>query len=260
MKNVETEIVENLDVIILNSLDEVSSLNNPVEKVLKTYFQKIVTPDTPSTNNVWIINSITRINEEIQKIITSSTDNLTVIVPNLDNYVTFEQLEAISNKLSIRLVSSESHTNSLVKKLKSITNLSYKSFQNEDLLLLKKDDDHIVIGISKKSSDILNDCVGIGSTFNPLIILLNPVVESIWQQAFEDTFYAQKAQTTARRKKILIHTTTQNKKEESTANNIPINTIKKPRLNKPPPKGQIIDLHQKLKEKIDFISAVQPKA
>ena len=256
MKNLEIKIVENLNSIIQNSINEVSSLNNPIEHVLKKYFQEIVSSDS-TINNIWIINSVTKINEEIKKIINNSKEEITIIIPNLENYLSIEQLKEITSNLTIKIASSEAHTNSLVKKFKNINNLTYKTLQNDDLILAKADNDQIVIGIKQDSKDILSNFIGIGSNFEPFITLLNPVLQSIWEHAYTDTFYAaQKAKTKI---STIIPSDLQDKKEATKIKKIPKKISEKQNVSPPPLNGQIKDLKKKLQEKIDFLSAVHPK-
>lgn len=296
MKNLEIKIVENLNSIIQNSINEVSSLNNPIEHVLKKYFQKLVSSDS-TINNIWIINSVTKINEEIQKIINNSKEEITIIIPNLENYLAIEQLKEITSNITIKIASSEAHTNSLVKKFKNINNLTYKTLQNDELILAKADNNQIVIGIKQDSKDILSNFIGIGSNFEPFITLLNPALQSIWEHAYTDTFYAtQKAKTktstikpttiftpkvikkkivpkidanTIVRKSfnegkqlksdIIIPSDLQDKKEQTKIKNIPKKIPEKQNISPPPLNGQIKDLKKKLQEKVDFLSAVRPK-
>ncbi len=244
-----------------------------------------------------MINSITKINEEIQRFIKTSKENITIIIPNLENYLAIEQFKEISNNLTIKIASSEVHTNSLVKKFKDLNNLTYKTFQNEDLIVLKGDNNQIVIGIKQDSKDVLNDFIGIGSNFEPFITLLNPILQSLWEQAYTDTFHAaQKVKTQAstmspatvfKRKSIKQNlspeiesktiirkhfeiekqlksdlakpTDLKNKKEESKTESILKKTLNNQDVSPPLPKGEIKDLKQKLQEKINFLSAVHPK-
>lgn len=297
LKNLEIKIVEKLNSIIQNSIDEVSGLNKPIEEVLKTYFQEIPSSENFIINKVWIIRSVTKINEEIQKIIAAAQENLTIIIPSLEFHIAIEQFKDIPTNLKIKIVSSEAHTNSLVKKFKEIKNLEYKTFENENLILLKGDTNNILIGIKQDSTEALNDFIGIGSNYESFIALLNPIVKALWKQSYSDTFYAaQKVKTQATStkptssfklktitqkfpkkiepkvtsKKISKEVQTPAKTTKSTSvqittkkskkvDKIPKEVPKKPSVSIPKIKGQIEDLKQKLQEKIEFLSAVHPK-
>ena len=299
LKNLEIKIVEKLNSIVQTSIDEVSSLNKPIEQVLKKYFQKVSSSDNILINKIWIINSVTKINEEIQKIITTAKENLTIIIPNLEYHIAIEQFKNIPKSLKIQIASSEPHTNSLVKKFKEIGNLNYKTFENENLIMVKGDNNYILTGIKQDSKDILSDFIGIGSNFEPFIILINPVVKALWEQAYSDTFYAsQRAKTqTASTKPTAAFTPktiaqkipdkqefkttpktlldkaepvvkpevskpppTVDKESGCKPQEIPKEVPKTQSLPKPSPTEQIKDLKQKLQEKIEFLSAVHPQA
>jgi len=299
LKNLEIKIVEKLNSIIQTSINEVSSLNKPIEQVLKNYFQKVSSSDNFLINKIWIINSVTKINEEIQKIITTAKENLTIIIPNLEYHIAIEQFKNIPKSLKIQIASSEAHTNSLVKKFKDIGNVNYKTFENENLIMVKGDNNYILIGIKQDSKDILSDFIGIGSNFEPFIILLNPVVKALWEQAYSDTFYAaQRAKTQATSTKPTVAFTpktiaqkipdkqefkttpktaldkvepavkaevakrppTIDKKSGFKPQEIPKEVLKTQDLPKPSPTEQIKDLKQKIQEKIEFLSAVHPQA
>lgn len=297
LKNLEIKIVEKLNSIIQNSIDEVSGLNKPIEEVLKTYFQEIPSSENFIINKVWIIRSVTKINEEIQKIIAAAQENLTIIIPSLEFHIAIEQFKDIPTNLKIKIVSSEAHTNSLVKKFKEIKNLEYKTFENENLILLKGDTNNILIGIKQDSTEALNDFIGIGSNYESFIALLNPIVKALWKQSYSDTFYAaqkvktqgpspkptssfklktitqkfpKKIEPKVTSKKISKEFQTPAKTTKSTSvqittkkskkvDKIPKEVPKKPSVSIPKIKGQIEDLKQKLQEKIEFLSAVHPK-
>lgn len=197
MNNLEIKLSENLNTVIQNSINEVSGLNRPVEKLMKEYFHEMRSSVKLPIENIWSVNSLTKINEEIQKIITTTKEELTIIIPQLENHLAVEQFEKIPRSLKIKIASSEPHTNSSVKKFSSITNVIYKTLENENLIALKGDDTQITIGvIQQDAKDTLNDFIGIGSNFKPLIELLSPIVQKAWENAYSDTFYAsQKAQT-----------------------------------------------------------------
>ncbi|MFX1571391.1 MAG: hypothetical protein ACFFB0_01470 [Promethearchaeota archaeon] len=289
LKNLEIKIAENLNAVIQDSVNQIYNLNKPIEDVMKIYFHDIISKDKPVINNLWVINSRIKINEEIQKFITNSKKNLIIIVPNLENHLVVEQFENISKELKIRIASSEPHTNSLVKKFKGITNLTYKVNQNENLIALKGDNDKIAIGIIQNNiENPLNDFVGIGSNYRPFVKLLDSIVKSNWEEAYSDTFYAsQKAKISGNitpakpamgTVKPISRSTSEIKKEPQKVSRTPTqvferieeirfpqsgiiaNTLKKKSEVTPKPAEQITDLTQKLQEKINSTAPKVPKA
>ncbi|MFX0041610.1 MAG: hypothetical protein ACFE8L_01745 [Candidatus Hodarchaeota archaeon] len=210
MQALESKITENLNVIVRNSINEVSKLNKPIESVMKDSFE-LLCSDRTLSDDIWMIRSITNVNEEIQKLINNKNKTLFLIVPNLENHLAFEHFGKQSGSLKIKIASSEAHTNSLVKKLKTIKNLEYKTLQNENIIALKGDDDQIVIGlIQDNQKEPLEDFIGFGSNFEPLINILGTIVDTTWTAAYSDTYYAAqqtKIQTTTPTKVAAIKPT-----------------------------------------------------
>ncbi len=294
MKNLEIKIAENLNAIIQNSINEVSNLNRPIENVLKNYLSEISTIDKFLFNKIWMVNSVTKINESIQHFIVNSKEDLTILIPYLEQHLVFEQFDNIDGDLKIKIASSEAHTNSMVKNFKNIKNIIYRTYQNKDLVALKSDNKQLIIGVIQDSKNPLDDFIGIGTTFEPLIKLLDPLIQDVWEKAYTDTFHGTqmaktrpsmtsttpKALTTARpivsttldSNKIVNKSVNIKSKETkptitipSTFQEIPkkdIRSTKSQTTQTPSPtslKPQITDLKQKLQEKIDFISVAQPK-
>ncbi|MFX1374836.1 MAG: hypothetical protein ACFFA0_03385 [Promethearchaeota archaeon] len=282
MNNLETKLIENLNMVVQNSVDQVSGLNKPIEILMKAYYQNMSSSEKPVLENIWSVNSITKINEEIQKFITTVKEELIIIVPQLENHLAIEQFENIPRNLKVKVASSEPHTNSSVKKFQSITNLIYKTFDNENIIVLKGDDAQITIGvIQKNAKDILDDFIGFGTNFKPLVELFTPIIMDLWENAYSDTYYAsQKAQTTTSKAQVSKKT-----KSEAFKRIKPIVTSKfqtkaieqKPSKSQkkkteipkevqkvspqqiptslPNPQEQIDEIKQKLEDKMKFISS-----
>ncbi|MHA2035705.1 MAG: hypothetical protein ACW972_04545 [Promethearchaeota archaeon] len=198
LDKLEIELSEAMNSVIQSSIDELSHLNNPIEEVLKGYYQEISSPEKLSLLNIWSVSSLIKINEEIQKSISTSENELIIIVPHLENHLAVEQFENIPRTLKIKIVSSEPHTNSTVKNFHEISNITYKTLENENIVAIKGDNNHITIGvIQREAKEQLSDFIGIGSTSKPLIELLDPIIKDMWEQSYSDTFYgSQKAKTT----------------------------------------------------------------
>ncbi|MFX1320113.1 MAG: hypothetical protein ACFFAQ_00585 [Promethearchaeota archaeon] len=277
----ESKITESLNVIVRNSINEVSKLNKPIESVMKNSFEMLISSDKALINDIWTIRSVTNVNEEIQKLINNTNKTLFLIIPNLENHLAIEHFGKQSGNLKIKIASSEAHTNSLVKKLKSVKNLEYKTLQNENIIALKGDDNHIVIGlVQDNQKEPLEDFIGFGSNFKPLIKIFEPIIDTTWAAAYSDTYYATqqtKIQTTAPKKVAAIKPTvikeakpiTPIKTESIKTKDIP-KQIKEPikiqekSTPKPLkvtteysiPKEKITDLTQKLKKNLTIL----PKA
>ncbi|UCC21237.1 MAG: hypothetical protein JSV62_08165 [Promethearchaeota archaeon] len=294
IKIVETKIANSLNTIIQNSINEVSNLNKPIENVMKEYLHEISIVEKPTFYNIWVINSVTRINDIIQNLIANSKENLTIIIPHIENHIAIEQFEKIASSLKVRIAASEAHTNSTVKSFKKITNIIYRTYQNDDLIVIEADKNQFILGIIQDSKNTLKDFIGFGCIFKPLIKIIQPLINNIWENSYSDTFHAAqkvkpeiskttpiKVLTTA---KPIVTTVTQfekvtkkPKKEDEKMGKPPISvpsqiqeiskddkrSIKTSSVKTTTPitpKPQIIDLKQKLKEKIDFLTVAQPQA
>ena len=184
LKEFEKIILDNFTDIVGKSVDSVASLNEPINKTLDNYFNTIVESNVLKADNLWQIKSITRVKEEVSNIISQSTQNLVVIVPKLDENLSFEDVKKASNSAKIQIASSEAHTNSLVKKYKNLKNLEYRILKNENVIICRGDEDNFVIGFidteSKNSSD---NFIGFASRNKSLIHLFQFVVKAIWDMS-----------------------------------------------------------------------------
>ncbi|MFX1569411.1 MAG: hypothetical protein ACFFCV_13700 [Promethearchaeota archaeon] len=292
MNKFETSITANLDAIIQHSVDEIANLNKPIEKVLHNYLQKISIVDKQLFTNVWIISSVTKINEIIQNLILHSKESLTIIIPHLENHLAVDQFDNLSGNLRIKIAASEAHTNSTVKSFKEIKNIVYKTYQNDNFVVIKADNDLFIIGVIQDSDNPLEDFIGIRTSFEPLTKLLDPLIRNIWEEAYSDSFHATQVSKTQ------ISPATKPMKSFSTAKPIIPTKFQSQEVIKKIPKSEpvspvsiptqiqeiskedqrsmessptetqatsfsspkIEDLKQKLQEKLEFITAVQPKA
>ncbi|MFX0003605.1 MAG: hypothetical protein ACFE9C_14940 [Candidatus Hodarchaeota archaeon] len=266
LKDFENIIAKDLNGLIQNSLNEVSSLNKPIENVMKSYFQEIISTKNQLSTNVWVINSVTRINEAIQNLISNSKERLTIIIPHIENHIAIEQFDTISSNLKIMITSSEAHTNSTVKNFKDIKNILFRTYQNENLIITKGDNNHFFLGIIQESEDPLKDFIGIGSNFKPLIELFDPLINDIWEKAYPDTFHAAQVAKPDLSKtrpaksltivKPVITTTINSEKVEKRPTEI---EVKEKGLRTSIPSRIPKELKQKLKEKMDFITGAVPE-
>ena len=128
---------------------------------MKQSLEQIIKPEKIGITNVWLINSRTKINEEISNILAESKERITLIIPKIEDHLRIEQLQSLKPGVQIRLVASDHHVNTLVKSFKEINNLTYKKLENENILALKGDNNHIVIALVKKDSKSpIDDVVG----------------------------------------------------------------------------------------------------
>ena len=283
MGSLENKVLENINAVIQSSIEEVSQLNKPVENLMKAYYQEMSTSDKTQIVNIWTVSSLIKINEEIQKSIATSKDDLIIVVPHIENHLAIEQFEKIPRSLKIKIIASEPHTNSIVKKFSSLTNIEYKTLENENLIAIKEDNNLITIGIIQRDiKNQLNDFIGVGVNFKPLIEVMDPLINNIWEEAYSDTFYAsQKAKSSK-----ILSKSIKEAKNEIFKKIKPITSPKDPKSTAPQKsrivkqaeipssekisqatpmrqrgKDQITEIKKKLQEKIKFASkpASKPK-
>jgi len=198
LEEFEKIILENIDAIIKNSVDSVTALNHPIEKAMKNYFKAITSEITLQFENLVNINSVSRVNESIKNMMSNSVNEVLLVVPKLEEHLNIEDFETKPNTLKVKIVSSEAHTNSLVKKYKEIKNLEYRTLLNDNIIILINDNHHILIGaMQESSSNTLQDFVGFETNYLPLVKLLDPITKGLWNNASTDLLETPKSISTS---------------------------------------------------------------
>lgn len=174
-------IVSNIAEIIQDFAQRIYEFNLPVEESLQSYLKENLSPEKNKIENIWLVKSRTKINEEILNIILNSKKEIVFIIPNIKDYLNIEQFQDSHVDLKIKIASSDLEMNSLVQNFKQMHNLEFKNIKNDNIIALKGDNNHIVIAIiQEESQDILNNCTGFGTNFKPLINILSPIVRLSW--------------------------------------------------------------------------------
>jgi len=177
-------ITENFEVIFQDSIKEFSELSALIEGQIQQFTDKNPYTEKMSIDNVWIINSIPKINEEIIALITQSKKEITIIVPKIENFLKREDFQNLPSDIKIKLASSNAHDDDIVKEYLEMQNLEYRTIRNENTIALKGDQEHVVFGvIDKNSPNTLNNTIGIGSNFEDIIEIFNPLIETTWSFA-----------------------------------------------------------------------------
>jgi hypothetical protein len=184
LKEFENVIIDSFNAIISSSVDSVVSLNEPINKAMISFYKIITSSEKVKLDNFWHINSVSRVNEEILSKITHVKENLLLVVPKLEDHLSLEEFKDIPGTLKIKIASSEAHTNSNVKQFKEIKNLEYRTLKNESVIVIKSDDNYVLMGIIQKNSpDSLKDFVGFATDYTPLIELILSVISTVWDKA-----------------------------------------------------------------------------
>ncbi|MFX1267011.1 MAG: hypothetical protein ACFFAK_03520, partial [Promethearchaeota archaeon] len=280
LEGFQETILNNLENIIKNSVDSIAALNNPINDVMETY-SNFITPDKIKIENIWLVNNILKVDEEIINLINKSKEKLLFIVPNLEDHLDDRQFKTASSNLKIKIASSEAPTNSSVKRLKEIKNFDYRTLKNENIFILKSDSDYLVIGISIETRNKLDDFIGFGTTYKPIVQLIDPVIDSIWNKATPDLLQVPKSIgiTTSMSKEKSFDSTprisdikipvqkftptsiklpsTQTMKPQTKINAKKNSTIQPPQQEVPTPGTNLT--HQ-MEQHSDFMAKVRPKA
>ncbi|MBY8980963.1 MAG: hypothetical protein KGD72_11280 [Candidatus Lokiarchaeota archaeon] len=181
LKEFEKIIIDNFAEIIGKAVDSVASLNEPINATLDSYFNSINESMELESDNFWQIKSIARVKEEISNIVSHSTQNLLLVVPKLEENLSFDDIKDNPSTIKIQIASSEAHTNSLVKKYKILKNFEYRILKNENVIICRGDDDSLVIGIiDMESNNAKDNFIGFASKNKSLIKLFQYVVKAIW--------------------------------------------------------------------------------
>ena len=187
LKKVQNLILKNATDILKDSMDQVSGLSKPIEDVMRQFLEQNLTLYKERLERIWIVNSTFSLSEAIINLLTNSKEEITIIIPKIEDYLKLDQFQNLPKILRVKLVSSEPHTNSLVKNLKENSNIEYRTLKNENIIALKGDNNYISINfIERDSQDTLNNVVGIGTNFPPLITIFSPIINTTWSTAEPD--------------------------------------------------------------------------
>ncbi len=178
---------DGINKLIKESIYGPSGINKPIEDIMQNFLKKSLSPDKIKIDNFWLIRSKLKISEEIANIIENSKEEIIIIIPKIEKYLKIEQFQNLLPAIKIKIASSDPHTNSLVKKFKEKSNLEFRTLKNENIVALKGDNTHILISLEKsESQEPLDDTVGFGSIYKPLINFLTPIIETTWAAALPD--------------------------------------------------------------------------
>lgn len=276
LQQFEKLILDNFEVVIKNSVDSVAALNNPIDKVMKSYFHSYVSPEKIQLSDLWFINSISRVNENVLNWIAKCNREILLILPKLETHLSADSFKGVNTSVKIKVASSEAHVNSFVKKLKTIKNLEYRMLKNDEIVILKGDQKYILIGIIKSSSENpLNDFIGFATNNPSYFNLLSNFVLSMWEKGSTESYQAPKSIGTKMDEissPKSLQTTPIKKIQPSIevpehikAKKVLREVVKSPLQEKEPVKTEleastvISNLTNQIQQHVDFVSKAQPK-
>ncbi|HEY0090410.1 MAG TPA: hypothetical protein VGB37_16290, partial [Candidatus Lokiarchaeia archaeon] len=181
LNRLEKALIDDISNIIQENLIKISGLNEPIENVLQNLNGQIKSFNEIKTDELWLISSKSRIFEEINLILNNSKKEIVIIAPKVENFLNIAQLKNLPKRLKIKLMSSDPHTNSIINELKENEYFEFRTFNNEDLVALRGDDNYLFINVIKTdSTDNLDNSIGIGTNFKSFINILSPIFDATW--------------------------------------------------------------------------------
>ncbi len=154
--------------------ESILSLNEFLTKILVDYF---------TLNNFWTVNSYIKTKEEISNLLTNASDNILLVVPNIDEYIPLEKLKEFCGKFKARIISSEPHGSSIVQELKNIDNLQYKRLKFNKFIGVISSKTAIIGEINKDEDNPLKSVTGFGTNSISLLELIEPILLKKWEDA-----------------------------------------------------------------------------
>ncbi len=169
-KSISDKMIESFQNLTKKSSASLGFIVDFFHNILNDYYNE----NNLSFDKYWPVNSKTKIFEEISSLLDSSRKFLFIVVPRIKDYIDIKKLENSPNDLIIKIVSSESHNNNVVKDFtKEKENIEYLRLKNNNLIGISSDNSYAVIGVEQNAATSeLNNIVGFGTDYNPLIDLL----------------------------------------------------------------------------------------
>jgi hypothetical protein len=184
LDRLEKSLNDDISNIIQENLIKISGLNEPIENVLQNLNEQIKYFNEIKTDELWLVSSKSRIFEEINLILNNSKKEIVIIVPKVEDFLNIAQLKNLPKRLKIKLISSDPHTNSNIYELKENEYFEFRTFNNEDIVALRGDDNYLFITVIKTvSTDTLDNSIGIGTNFKSFINILSPIFDAVWAAA-----------------------------------------------------------------------------
>jgi hypothetical protein len=182
-KNFENVILEKILSIIQKLSQGIYDFSQPIKNAIQSYLLVQLSPEKTKIDKIWQIKSMIKINEEILNLLNNSTDEIIFILPRLREHLSVELLQDLPPNLKIKVGSSEPANDPLVQNCLRIKNLEWRNIRNDNVVAIKGDNNYIIIAILQNLTDPLNDCIGFGTNFQPLINILIPIINSTWDAA-----------------------------------------------------------------------------
>lgn len=187
LEELKEKIIQRSNQIIQNSVKQVIDLNKPILEVISDCRELIYDRENLLIDDVWTLNTISQMKEELLYAINNSEDDLMVIIPNLKEYASVDLFKNLTDEIMIYIASSDHFVNSKVKQLMELDNVKFKKYDKTNFIGVRSDKDFIAYGfIDEKEEDKLNDFIGIGTNNKKVFESLSQTLNKVWSAAEKD--------------------------------------------------------------------------
>ncbi|TFF98018.1 MAG: hypothetical protein EU547_02780 [Promethearchaeota archaeon] len=188
LEELKDRIIQKSNQIIQNSVKQVLDLNKPIIDVISDCRTLIYTKENLITQDIWTINSINQMKEELMYAIKNTKNELLLIVPTLKDFVSVELFKDIPNDVIVYVASSDHFVNSKVKELMSFDNVKFKQYNKTDFIGVRSDSNFIAFGIiNAMNDDSLDNFIGLGTNKEEIFNSLTQTLTKIWSAAQRDS-------------------------------------------------------------------------
>ena len=186
--------------LISKSSESVDIIEDSLQEVLKYYSLK----NKVYIKDLWHINSHLLIKEEISRLKDNKVKNLKIIIPSIEKFLPLEKfgidakedgkgdiLEKeellrtymVDSESEIKLAAPHSFDHSEVKAIISKNpDMEYRCIEKRNTVAISADN-FLIMGIFREENDTLNDFIGFGTDYLPVINLLKQSIDHLWNDA-----------------------------------------------------------------------------
>ncbi len=188
LEELKEQIIYKTNQIIQNSIQQIVDLNKPPQDVISDCRQLIYAQENLVMNDIWVLNSINQMKEELLFAIKNTKNDLLIIIPQLKGYISDDLLKDLPEQPEIFIASSDHFVNSKVKEIADMEKVSFKQYNKTNFIGIRSDKNFIALGIIDKSKDDpLDNVIGFGTNNQMILKSLTNRLNKIWSSAKQDT-------------------------------------------------------------------------
>ncbi|TFF93880.1 MAG: hypothetical protein EU544_05240 [Promethearchaeota archaeon] len=183
-KQIAKHLMESYEELITNYEGNIDSIVNVLEKAWKTLSNE----EKIRREELFPVLNLHKLQEILGHLISGPYEELLVITPQIPELIPLEKLESLSKEMTLKIASTELHTNSLVKKLLQNEHIEYKRRQKDDFIGILADNTFLVMAYYEKDSKYpLRNIIGYATDHPPFIKLFENELRNKWTFArYED--------------------------------------------------------------------------